>query len=179
MAISTRRFQPFKQEVFPVFRTAPTKETKRRRKHASEHPPKPLAPTDEELPKEEGTLKDITNIPSGTMKLSVRVRGDWFAVPCKGGDTIRWLGEEALRRYYKKKAASGADGEKVHEVRKTKGGALLDFDDSVKDVLDDNDFVTVGRTDFKYGVDNAVCEKNLKDVVEENNMVMRAIKDSI
>lgn len=80
---------------------------------------------------------------NGMMKLSVRVRGDWFAVPCKGGDTIKWLGDEALRRYYKKKVPSGAEKETVHEVRKTKGGALLDFDDGVKDVLDDNDFVTV------------------------------------
>ena len=73
------------------------------------------------------------------------MRGDWFAVPCKGGDTIQWLGDEALRRYYKKKLPSGPGSEKVHEVRKTKGGALLDFDDGVKDVLDDNDFVTVGE----------------------------------
>ena len=73
------------------------------------------------------------------------MRGDWFAVPCKGGDNIKWLADEALRRYYKKKLPSGPEVEKVHEVRKTKGGALLDFDDGVKDVLDDNDFVTVGK----------------------------------
>ena len=36
------------------------------------------------------------------MKLSVRVRGEWFAIPCdKGGQDVRWLGEEALRRYFK------------------------------------------------------------------------------
>ena len=32
------------------------------------------------------------------MKLSVRVRGEWFALPCKGAENIKWLGEEALRR---------------------------------------------------------------------------------
>ena len=34
--------------------------------------------------------------------------------------------------------------EQVLEIRKTRGGALLDVDDSVKTVLDDNDFVSVG-----------------------------------
>ncbi|XP_055883373.1 histidine ammonia-lyase-like [Biomphalaria glabrata] len=78
------------------------------------------------------------------MKLSVRLRGDWFAVPCKGSDTIRWLGEETLRRFYKNRASlGGRTVEKVYEVRKAKGGALLDFDDAIKDVVDDNDFITV------------------------------------
>ena len=79
------------------------------------------------------------------MKLSVRVRGDWIAVPCKGNEKISWFGEETLRRYYKAKAKHvDSQTEKVFEVRKAKGGAILDKDDSVKDVLDDNDFVTVG-----------------------------------
>ena len=81
------------------------------------------------------------------MKLSVRVRGDWIAVPCKGNEKICWFGEETLRRYYKAKAKHvDSQTEKVFEVRKAKGGAILDKDDSVKDVLDDNDFVTVGKT---------------------------------
>jgi len=76
----------------------------------------------------------------------VRVRGDWFAVPCKTGDKISWLGEETLRRYYRKKAVVEADQkEQVFEVRKAKGGANLDPVDKIGDVLDDNDFVTVGR----------------------------------
>lgn len=79
------------------------------------------------------------------MKLSVKVRGDWFAVPSKGTDNVRWLGDESLRRYYKLKGASGRSAEKVAEVRKAKGGAILDFDDGLKDVLDDNDFVIVGK----------------------------------
>lgn len=82
------------------------------------------------------------------MKLSCRVRGDWFAVPCKGAETIRWLGEETLRRYYKSKCSSGHAKEKVYEVRKAKGGAILDPDDSLKHVLDDNDFVSVGTCFF-------------------------------
>ncbi|XP_033744655.1 histidine ammonia-lyase-like [Pecten maximus] len=77
------------------------------------------------------------------MKLSVRVRGDWFAVPCKGSEKVKWLGEESLRRYYKSKCNSGHADETVFEVRKAKGGAILDSDDSIRDVLDDSDFVTV------------------------------------
>ncbi|XP_052779312.1 histidine ammonia-lyase-like [Mya arenaria] len=78
------------------------------------------------------------------MKLSVRIRGDWFAVPCKATDKIAWFGEEALRRYYRKKNLEGTDRrEKVFEVRKAKGGAILDPSDSIRDILDDNDFVTV------------------------------------
>ena len=79
------------------------------------------------------------------MKLSVRIRGDWFAVPCKGSEKIAWLGDETLRRYYKSRSGVGYAEEKVYEVRKAKGGAILDVDDSIKDVLDDNDFATVGK----------------------------------
>ena len=34
--------------------------------------------------------------------------------------------------------------EKVSEIRKTRGGAILDMDDKLFQVLDDNDFVSVG-----------------------------------
>ena len=80
------------------------------------------------------------------MKLSVRVRGDWFAVPCKGGERVSWLGEESLRRYYRSKGGgAGRSNERVYEVRKAKGCAILDGDDTIKDVLNDDDFVTVGE----------------------------------
>ena len=36
--------------------------------------------------------------------------------------------------------------EEVLEVRKTRGGALLDVDDAIKTVLDDDDFVSVGES---------------------------------
>lgn len=80
------------------------------------------------------------------MKLSVRVRGDWFAVPVdKGTQTIQWLGQEAIRRYMNKMGEKSSNGSicKLFEIRKTKGGALLDLDDVIKSVLDDNDFVSV------------------------------------
>ena len=36
--------------------------------------------------------------------------------------------------------------EKVSEIRKTRGGAILDMDDKLFQVLDDNDFVSVGMS---------------------------------
>ena len=63
---------------------------------------------------------------------------------------MRWLGEESVRRYSKLQkqhdhTEENTDSEKVQEVRKTRGGAMLDPDDRISDVLDDNDFVTVGK----------------------------------
>ncbi|XP_071439403.1 histidine ammonia-lyase-like [Hetaerina americana] len=95
------------------------------------------------------------------MKISVRVRGDWLQVPCRDGKiTVRWLGEEALRRYMKmhwgeeEEAGSTRRAtpreEKIQEMRKTRGGVILDPDDLVKDILDDNDFVSVGKLPGKY-----------------------------
>ncbi|XP_054710464.1 histidine ammonia-lyase-like [Uloborus diversus] len=81
------------------------------------------------------------------MKVSVRVRGEWFAVPCmKANTTIGWIGDEALRRYQKLKPigshVSGRE-ERIYQIRKTKGGAILDPEDEVRVVLDDNDFLSV------------------------------------
>ena len=80
------------------------------------------------------------------MKISCRVRGDWFHVPCKSNKlTIRWLGEEALRRYLKLRPPSFVPNreEVVHDIRKTLGGAILDPEDKIDSVLDDNDFVSI------------------------------------
>jgi hypothetical protein len=101
------------------------------------------------------------------MKLSAHVYGEWLAVPCQGTETVRWLAEEALRRYNKAHApplltgsskmnGSGSEKRKrtgsessgsvpeVVEVRMTRGGARLDWDDQLSSVLDDNDFVHIG-----------------------------------
>jgi len=79
------------------------------------------------------------------MKISCRVRGDWFQVPCKSGKSIRWLGDEALKRYLKLRPPSFVPNreEVVNDIRKTTGGAILDPDDPIEDVLDDNDFVSI------------------------------------
>ena len=88
------------------------------------------------------------------------MRGDWFQVPCKPGNSIRWLGDEALKRYLKLRPPSFVPNreEIVNDIRKTtgeksctriyhsnilyvEGGAILDPDDTIEAVLDDNDFV--------------------------------------
>ncbi|CAG0915710.1 unnamed protein product [Notodromas monacha] len=92
------------------------------------------------------------------MKFSVRVRGEWLQIADKSGTaTVRWLGEEALRKYEKLEPATypkdpSENGPKankysraISEIRKTKGGAILDPEDTLADVLDDNDFVSVGE----------------------------------
>ncbi len=84
------------------------------------------------------------------IKVSVRIRGEWFAVPCIDAvnQTVGWLGEDALRRYQKLKPSSHVIDkvEQVYEIRKTKGGAILDPDDFITNVLDDNDYVSVGKS---------------------------------
>jgi len=80
------------------------------------------------------------------MKISCRVRGDWFQVPAKSGTTtIRWLGEEALKRYLKLRPPSFVPNrdEVIKDIRKTVGGAILDPEDMIEDVLDDNDFISI------------------------------------
>lgn len=63
------------------------------------------------------------------------------------------MGNEAVKRYLKlQKFESNFDpstknsqlGVKVEEIRKTRGGVILDPDDILKNVLDDNEFVNIG-----------------------------------
>lgn len=63
-----------------------------------------------------------------------------------GSLTVKWLGEEALKRYQRLRGNLLQPGRKeiVSDVRKTRGGAILDPHDIIKEVLDDNDFVSVG-----------------------------------
>ena len=64
-----------------------------------------------------------------------------------GKHNIRWLGEEALRRYLKLRPPSFVPNreERVHDIRKTVGGAILDPEDAIGAVLNDNDFVSIGN----------------------------------
>lgn len=67
-------------------------------------------------------------------------------MPCKSANlTVKWLGDEGLRRYLKLRPPSFVPNreENVHEIRKTLGGAILDPEDLVEDVLDDNEFVAI------------------------------------
>lgn len=86
------------------------------------------------------------------MKISVRVKGDWFTVPVNLPDqqTLAWLGAEALNKYFKLRSnvtgnnKNNIKNETVYEIRKAKGGSLLDPEDFIGEVLDDNDFICVG-----------------------------------
>jgi len=102
------------------------------------------------------------------MKISCRVRGDWFHVPCTDGkSTMRWLGDEALRRYLKLKPPSFVPNrqEVVLDIRKTVGGAICDPEDIIEDVLDDNDFISIVlETDRP---DPALTQAEIKYVPEQ------------
>lgn len=69
------------------------------------------------------------------------VRAAWCTW-CAGKVTISWLATEAIRRYSRRKSPTSALRQAA-EVRKTRGGALLDVEDDVVDVLDDNDFIDI------------------------------------
>lgn len=87
-------------------------------------------------------------------RFTVHIRDEWLAVPCRDAtNTIRWLGHEALKRYMKNKPDNGGittvkDSRFV--VRRCQGLGLLDADDTIEDVLEDNDFVELGMKILKY-----------------------------
>ncbi|XP_042351667.1 histidine ammonia-lyase [Plectropomus leopardus] len=76
---------------------------------------------------------------------TVHIRDEWLAVPCRDTtNTIQWLGLEALKRYMKNKPDNGGIKslkDTCFVVRRCQGLGLLDADDSIDDVLEDNDFV--------------------------------------
>lgn len=95
---------------------------------------------------------------------TVHIRDEWLAVPCRDTtNTIRWLGHEALKRYVKNKPDNGgitAVKDTRFVVRRCQGLGLLDADDTVEDVLEDNDFVELGndRMHLKYkNVEPSLC----------------------
>lgn len=82
-------------------------------------------------------------------RFTVHIRGEWLTVPCRDTtNTIQWLGLESLKRYIKNKPDNGGittlkDTRFV--VRRCQGQGLLDADDTIEDVLEDNDFVELGN----------------------------------
>ncbi|XP_034541510.1 histidine ammonia-lyase [Notolabrus celidotus] len=78
-------------------------------------------------------------------RFTVHIRDEWLAVPCRDTtNTMRWLGQEALKRYVKNKPDNGgiaAVKDTRFVVRRCQGLGLLDEDDTIEDVLEDNDFV--------------------------------------
>lgn len=82
-------------------------------------------------------------------RFTVHIRDEWLAVSCRDtSNTIQWLGQEALKRYMKNKPDNGGIGsvkETRFFVRRCQGLGLLDAEDTIDDVLEDNDFVELGN----------------------------------
>lgn len=82
-------------------------------------------------------------------RFTVHIRDEWLAVPCRETkNTIRWLGQEALKRYMKNKPDNGgikAVKDLRFVVRRCQSLGLLDADDTIEDALEDNDFVELGE----------------------------------
>lgn len=78
--------------------------------------------------------------------VSLCVRGEWFRVPCGGPSaSVRSLGSEALRRYHQAKKLEDGGREREFSMRRCQCGELLDPEDRAEDVLQDNDFVQLGK----------------------------------
>lgn len=82
-------------------------------------------------------------------RFTVHIRDEWLAVPCRDTkNTIEWLGYESLKRYIKNKPDNGgiqAVKDTRFVVRRCQSLGLLDADDTIEDVLEDNDFVELGN----------------------------------
>ncbi|XP_071350967.1 histidine ammonia-lyase [Trachinotus anak] len=95
-------------------------------------------------------------------RFTVHIRDEWLAVPCRDTtSTIRWLGQEALKRYMKNKPDNGgitAVKDTRFVVRRCQGLGLLDADDTVEDVLEDNDFVELAIEGDTMSPDFIPCE---------------------
>ena len=68
-----------------------------------------------------------------------------------------------MARYLKLKPPSFVPNreEVINDIRKTKGGAILDPEDLIKDVLDDNDFISIGENYDFYKFNFIVIELKL------------------
>ena len=79
-------------------------------------------------------------------RVSVCVRGEWLRVPCSSpAASVQWLGCEALRRYGQAMRLEEAHQEVGFTVRRCQGGELLHPEDLLKDILEDNEFVQLGK----------------------------------
>uniref|UniRef100_A0AAQ5XPI6 Histidine ammonia-lyase n=1 Tax=Amphiprion ocellaris TaxID=80972 RepID=A0AAQ5XPI6_AMPOC len=95
-------------------------------------------------------------------RFTVHIRDEWLAVPCRDtSNTIQWLGQEALKRYVKNKPDNGgikAVKDTRFVVRRCQGLGLLDADDTIEDVLEDNDFVELAIEGDTMSPDFIPCE---------------------
>ncbi|KAK5867151.1 hypothetical protein PBY51_011667 [Eleginops maclovinus] len=95
-------------------------------------------------------------------RFTVHIRDEWLAVPCRDAtNTIQWLGQEALKRYIKNKPDNGGFKDVKNArfvVRRCQGLGLLDTDDTIEDVLEDNDFVELAIAGDTMSPDFIPCE---------------------
>ncbi|KAG8012764.1 Histidine ammonia-lyase [Nibea albiflora] len=95
-------------------------------------------------------------------RFTVHIRDEWLAVPCRDTtNTIHWLGQEALKRYVKNKPDNGgikAVKDTHFVVRRCQSLGLLDADDTIEDVLEDNDFVELAIEGDTMSPDFIPCE---------------------
>ncbi|KAJ0029415.1 hypothetical protein NQD34_004412 [Periophthalmus magnuspinnatus] len=95
-------------------------------------------------------------------RFTVHVRDEWLAIPCRDTkNTIQWLGLEVLKRYIKNKPDNGG----ITSVKDTRfvvlrcqGLGLLDADDTIEDVLEDNDFVELAIEGDTMSPDFIPCQ---------------------
>ncbi|KAM7396944.1 hypothetical protein PAMP_019947 [Pampus punctatissimus] len=95
-------------------------------------------------------------------RFTVHIRDEWLAVPCRDTtNTIRWLGQEALKRYMKNKPDNGgitAVKDTRFVARRCQSLGLLDADDTIDDVLEDNDFVELAIEGDTMSPDFIPCQ---------------------
>ncbi|CAL1594998.1 unnamed protein product [Knipowitschia caucasica] len=101
-------------------------------------------------------------------RYTVHVRDEWLAIPCRDSkNTIQWLGIEALRRYIKNKPDNGgitSVKETRFVVRRCQGLGLLDADDTIEDVLENNDFVELAIEGDTMSPDFIPCQAGVSHI---------------
>uniref|UniRef100_H3DF09 Histidine ammonia-lyase n=1 Tax=Tetraodon nigroviridis TaxID=99883 RepID=H3DF09_TETNG len=101
-------------------------------------------------------------------RFTIHIRDEWLAVPCRDPkNTIRWLGHEALKRYIKNKPDNGgiqAVKDTRFVVRRCQSLGLLDADDTIEDVLEDNDFVELAIEGDSMSPDFIPCEPGVSSL---------------
>ena len=86
------------------------------------------------------------------MRLSVRFNDQWFVIPCGEGNvnSVQWLVEETLRRWKGQTYLSEKSADftvQNFEAFLAQSGGKLDLKDTIKEVLNDSDFVHIsGKT---------------------------------
>ncbi|MED6235892.1 hypothetical protein ATANTOWER_001650 [Ataeniobius toweri] len=101
-------------------------------------------------------------------RFTVHIRDEWLAVACRDtSNTIQWLGQEALKRYIKNKPDNGGIGsvkETRFIVRRCQGSGLLDPDDTIDDVLEDNDFVELAIEGDTMSSEFIPCQPGVSNI---------------